>query len=338
MANTFDGKYGVTRTFEKLIESYDFDRLHFIAGCGFESRTTRILELLSTQNEGKVDCTIVDLMNKKDPSFPKARRFQKPNMVKMRSIIAAQKWRLSKVAADLYSERFFAHRALLNTLAAIPRKHRGDFLVDISCMPRSVAFPALRFLWQTKRARNLFVAFTDDPSVGHLESQAENYRPPFYVPHFAPPPTQINFKVWLPILGSDYRPIRRIWNDQSYNDIYPVVGFPSSMPLESDEIVRRNKAIIFGRTDKVIFASMNDPFQLSMKLNMLIDEIRGSLGPEIRMIISPHGSKPQSIGAFLTSVIKDAGILYCQPLSYDPKAGMVGQSHVYWLKGQAYHS
>ncbi len=210
--------------------------------------------------------------------------------------------------------------------------------MDISCLPRSIVFPALRILWEAKQVRNLFVAFTDDPSVGHLEHQAETYRPPYFVPSFHPEVTSSSFRVWLPILGDDYRPIKDIWNGNSFNDIYPVVGFPSSEPIETDEIVRRNKRIIFGRSDKVIFASMNDPFQLSMKLNMLIDEIRSTLGGGVRMIISPHGSKPQSVGAFMTAMMKNAGMLYCQPLSYHSLAGKVGQSHIYWLKGEAYRS
>ncbi len=338
MKGAFDGKYGVMKDFEQFVNVYGFDRLQFIAGCGFELRTTRVLELLADHSDGNIDCTIVDLLNKNDRSFSRARRLQRPNMTAFESITSAHKWPMKKVVADLYSQRFVAHRTLLNALSPILRKFSGDFLLDISSLPRSIAFPALRILWESKRTRNLFVAYTEDPSVGHLEKQAEKYRAPYFVPSFHPDPASSSFRIWLPVLGSDYGPIKKITNSYYFNDIYPIVGFPSSGPIETDEIIRRNQGIILGRSDKVIFASMNDPFQLAMKLNMLIDEIRRSLGASVRMIISPHGSKPQSVGAFMTAVAQGAAMLYCQPLSYRSLPGKVGQSHIYWLKGKAYSS
>ncbi len=84
MSNTFNGKYGVTREFAKFARSYSFDRLQFIGGCGFELRTTRILEQLSRLTKGGVECTFVDLLNRRDRNFHKAKKLQRPNMAQTR--------------------------------------------------------------------------------------------------------------------------------------------------------------------------------------------------------------------------------------------------------------
>src|SRR5207249_669223 len=220
---------------------------------------------------------------------------------------------------------------LIRTLSDIVRRYSGDFLVDISSLPRSIALPALRILWLSTRVKNLLVAYTEDSMVGAMESQARDFRNPTYLPFFHPGKTSPKFSVWFPILGNDYRPIEAIKSRNRFNETYPVVGFPSTRPDETDRIVRRNKRVITDQSENIIFASMNDPFQLAMTLNGVIDEIKGSLGPGVSFILSPHGSKPQSIGVLISAISMRAGVLYCQPSSYHPSEGGIGISRLYWL-------
>ncbi len=336
MRSAFDGRYGIAREPADLFDLYKIRELQFVGGCGFETRTTSVFRALAN-TEAEVSCTIVDLLNKNDPSYRKSRRLQKPNMTDFQEIAKGKDWHFNKITADLYSDRFVAHTSLLKTLREILRRFSGDFLVDISSLPRSIMLPALRVLWESRKVKNLFASYTEDPTVGHLEKQATGYRPPAFLPLFS----QTNasrFSVWFPILGSDDEPLRKIFRSSKFNDTYPVVGFPSSRPIESDEIVRENQAVIRGQIEKIIFASMDNPFHLALKLNSMIDEIRRAFGNEANVILSPHGSKPQSVGVFLTSVMRDASVLYCQPLSYTSLPGKVGPSLVYWLKGNVYGS
>ncbi len=142
--------------------------------------------------------------------------------------------------------------------------------------------------------------------------------------------------MWFPILGWNKYPIEEIRKSYSFNEIYPIVGFPSTRPIETDRIVRLNKAVISDHAEKIIFASMNDPFQLSIKMNNAIEEIRSALRQDVRIVISPHGSKPQSVGVFITAMTQRAAIVYCQPRSYHPREGGIGSSNLYWLKGSPY--
>ena len=339
----FRGRYGVQLDFRgeddfvsSFLEKYDLRRLHFITGCGFESRTRVIMEWLANHIDSPVECTVVDLLNKRDPQYKSARRLQVKNMAKIRSITKAAKWRKRLVRSNLYSGKSLAHRPLLRALRSTLSRFNGDFLVDISSLPRSIALSALRILWGAKGTRNLLVGYTEEANVGSLERQARDFGEPSYLPFFYPSLPSTAPSVWFPVLGGDSRPIRKIENRFQFDDIYPIVGFPSTRPVETDEIVRNNSTLLKNRTEKIIFASMNDPFQLSIKLNNAIDEIRSAFGQRTAIVMSPHGSKPQSVGILMTAVSRSASLAYCQPLSYHPMKGGIGPTHLYWLKGTPY--
>jgi hypothetical protein len=338
MTAHFDGRYSVAPRFSDLLAHYRFSKLKFIAACGFEERASSILRQLAGQIDANADiqCIILDLLNRKDPSYLRARRQQRRNIAEMTKLVQHKKWDLKTIKVDLYSKELIARKPLLDALTSILRKFSGDFFLDISCIPRSILFPAMKMLWESDRARNLFVGYTEDPKAGALEKQADKYRPPAFISGFSLNESSKKIAIWFPILGSDPRPVGAILDRERFEYIYPIVGFPSTRPMETDEIVRRNRRLVEGNPDNLIFASMNDPFQLAMRLNSTIDEMRRAFGEEVSIIISPHGSKPQSVGAFLAAMTKGAALLYCQPRSYKARLGGSGTSLLYWLKGDPY--
>jgi len=336
MIRTFDGRYGVKRDLSKFVGEYQFEELQFVVGCGFEIRTPAALRCFAERTSAKIHLTVVDLLNRNDPSYRKARRLQMGNMNELERMASKRNCSFKRIKANLYSKTLRAHVPVVESLIRTLRKFSGDFLLDISAMPRSIVFAALRLLWESKRVQNLFVVYTEDKGVGALETQAAEFRSPKFLPNFHHERRFSKFAAWFPILGGDPRPIQMIKSYMRFNDVYPVVGFPSTKPIETDEIVKLNRGIIGDNTEKLIFASMNDPFQLSIKLSTAIDELRSSFGGDIRTIISPHGSKPQSIGAFMTAMTRQTEVLYCQPLSYKSLPGSVGSSNLYWLKGIPY--
>jgi hypothetical protein len=332
----FDGHYGIKLGLSDFLNIYKSENLEFISACGFEDRAPAVFQKLALRwPQKKVSCTIIDLLNRNDPAYRKARSLQRSNITRVQQDAQKCAWSFRQIKANLYSKTPIAHEPVVKHLLERLRRFSGDFLVDISCMPRSIVFPVLWVLWNSNHVRNLVVAFTEDTSVGALETQAADFRSPKYLPYFRER-NPVGFSVWMPILGGDVRPTEKIKAYMRFNDVYPVVGFPSTRPIETDEIVRLNRGIIGQHTGHLIFASMNDPFHLSMKLNSEVDGLRSSFGKDIRIILSPHGSKPQSIGAFLTAVMERTGVLYCQPLSYKTLPGSVGSSYVYWLKGTPY--
>jgi len=334
----FDGRYSVQPRLSDLFAHYSFSKLKFIAACGFETRAPSILKQMSMRIDkgADVECILLDLLNRNDPSYLQARRRQRRNIVDMTDLVRLRKWNLRTIKVDLYSKKLIAHKPIMNTLTAILRKFVGDFFLDISSIPRSILFPVLKILWNSDRTKNLFVGYTEDTRVGALEKQADKYRPPAYIPGFSLKRTDGLIPIWFPILGNDAKPVNEISHESRFKYVYPVVGFPSTRPMETDELVKRNRELIECNPDNLIFASMNDPFQLAMTLNNTIDEMRGTFGADASIIISPHGSKPQSVGVFLTAMLKDAALLYCQPRAYKARLGGVGSSLLYWLKGDPY--
>jgi len=343
MARYFRGDYGFKLDFEgpldfeKFFQKTEIGTLNFLAGCGFESRTVVIMQWLTRVTNLEVSCKIVDLLNKQDPQYPEASKLQRKNMDTMVEIAGEEKWLVDRIATNLYTGDTLAHQPVLNSLRqTLTTKIRSDFLLDISSLPRYIVLPALRVLWESSSVRNLLVAYTEDPSVWALERQATRFRKPAFVPLFWSPRPARNFSVWFPILGWDETPIDMILRSFAFGDTYPVVGFPSTRPIETDQIVRLHRNILAGNTENIVFASMNDPFQLSMRLNGAIDEIRNVFGEEASIVISPHGSKPQSVGVFLTAMSRGVPLVYCPPFSYRPKQGQIGPSHLYWVKGTPY--
>ncbi len=174
MHGHFDGRYGVQlrfereAEFEKFLDRHTFSELRFITGCGFESRTTVMMTWIANHASFKVECLGVDLLNKHDPSYPKARRLQQKNMSEMQDIAQKKRWRFTLVKSDLYSARSIAHRPVLDALKSMLANFSGDYLVDISSLPRSIALPVLKILWNSVRARNLLAVYTEDTRVGAL--------------------------------------------------------------------------------------------------------------------------------------------------------------------------
>ena len=287
---------GAKSDFLEFVGKCDFKKLHFITGCGFELRARVIAEWLAESTDLRVQCTIVDLLNKNDPLYERARTLQQENMQHIRNVVSIAKWPRQIVTSNLYSGRSVAHRPLQRALMSILRRFEGDFLVDISSLPRSIALPALKILWGSSHVRNLLVTYTQEPRTGALERQARNFAEPDYLPLFHQPRAGAGFSVWFPILGWDPRPIRKIDEQFVFNDTYPVVGFPSPGPIDTE----------------------------------------GVFGKDANIIISPHGSKAQSVGILITAMSRAVSIMYCQPLSYFPRRGGIGSSHLYWLKGTPY--
>src|SRR5205814_1024729 len=172
--------------FSRFLAKYDFGKLQFVVGCGFEARTNAIMSWMANSSDAKIECTIVDLLNDRDPNYEGAKKLQKENVRQMKGFASRRRWRARTIKSDLYSTRSIAHIPLLETLKSILRRFSGDFLFDISSLPRSIVLPALKMLWKQARVRNLLIAYTEDPTVGALEKQAKDFREPSYLPFFMP--------------------------------------------------------------------------------------------------------------------------------------------------------
>jgi len=204
-------------------------------------------------------------------------------------------------------------------------------------------FPIFKKIYnEHSSTNNFFVSFTEIEPLGSQESQVVSYWQPQWLPGFEPNAhkNKAEITVWLPILGFDYRRVREILEKFTFDEVYPVVGFPSVRPLETDSIVRIHKAlfeIYKVPFENIVYVPIQDPFQLALTLTDFIRDMILSTRGAVHFVISPLGSKPQLIGACLTALNNpNTSMLAVWPRSYDPLAAKNGESYIYWIKGEIY--
>jgi hypothetical protein len=360
----FYKKYYFYSECRKFFEKYTLESPLIVCACGFEQRTYRLFELLQTHNpRGNVKVLIADLRYEAspgDPYAPKARRIISSNMKVIKSMIEARGWKYKICPCKFFDAagRYTAHEGLHNYLSEngtwsdddvvedVSSSRGQDVILDISSMPRAMMFPLFKELYNGDASTNFFVTFTEIEPLGSKESQVASYWQPQWVPGFEPQ-QQANgneIRVWLPILGFDYRRVteilERFSRDRAFHEIYPVVGFPSVRPLETDNIVKIHKTLFdlyHVPFENIIYVPIQDPFQLALTLSDFVRDIAGSVGKSVRFVISPLGSKPQSIGACLTALNNpNVSLLAVWPRSYNPLSAQNGESYIYWIKGGIY--
>jgi len=349
MLDFYEKYYFFTKT-EDFFNKYTLNSPTIICACGFEQRTYRIFELLQMQNPtGDVKVLIADLRKEAspgDPYYSKAEPIITSNMNKMISIINSRGWWYKVCTCNFFdeSQSYVAHQELCKAIDDIKvGEAKEDIILDISSMPRAMMFPVFKKLFnEHSHANNLFVSFTEIEPLGSQESQVVSYWQPQWLPGFEPNPHKHEAEtiVWLPILGFDYRRVREILEKFTFDEIYPVVGFPSSRPLETDIIVKTHKALFEVYKvpfDNIIYVPIHDPFQLALTLTDFIRDIIVSGDKTVDFVISPLGSKPQSIGACFTALNNpNVSMLAVWPTSYNPLAAKNGESYLYWIKGDIY--
>jgi hypothetical protein len=341
-------KYYVFRKFRALANVCKFKSPTIICACGFEPRSYKILELIDSENvEGDVSLLVADLTGEASPGDPysqKAAPMIKQNRERFRALAETKGFKCEFLPTKFYDEsaEYAGHTEICERIQQIKfSPNSDDVILDISSMPRAMMFPVFSQVYKScPNSQNLFVTFTEI-AIGSKESQVISYWKPQWLPGFAPK-TQLGeakISIWLPILGFDYRRVEEILRAFKFDEIFPIVGFPSLRPLETDSIVRAHK-VLFDVYKvpfrSIIYAPMQDPFQLAIQMNRLVhDAVPRSDGTQV--VISPFGSKPQSLGACLMALHNDnVALLAVWPKSYDPQAARSTDSYVYWIKGKIY--
>jgi hypothetical protein len=228
-----------------------------------------------------------------------------------------------------------------------------DIIVDLSALSVGVAFPLARLLLgiARKHHRNLHVVVTDDPSIdeeidGISSEKAE---------------TLFSFKgnlglhdtsgvtiLWLPqltvrrkkALGRVYATLTE---DQEV-EVCPLLPFPARNPRRGDGLIEayQDEFESIWRVDArdLIYVDERKPLDLYRTV-LDIDDARRrvfrKLGGSLT-VLSPFGSKVQSLGTLMAALERDFPVMYVETLAYTstPAAGDAGELVHVWLHGEAY--
>lgn len=240
------------------------------------------------------------------------------------------------------------------------RKYKNIFF-DISSFPRSVFFPLIKYLYKEEITNNLFIIWTEKKGLRN-EINVVNYTQLNKIPLFPRPPDNKDLPFfYLPVLGYDERPILKIFEDNifdiyEYKQFFPIITFPSEWPEEPDQIILKHidfftESITDQLKDifdisNIIHVPSNNPFELFLKVKNF-KENKNKIFKDFIITLSPFGTKAQSIGVCLTSVLlNDLPIVYYNPelykLSEKEKnknidySEVVGKTYIALIKGDIY--
>jgi len=156
--------------------------------------------------------------------------------------------------------------------------------------------------------------------------------------------------LWLPQLAKDKKNVlRAIHKFGNFDDICPILPFPSDNPRYGDELVtefmqevEREWAV---DARSILYAAENNPLDLYRTI-LRIDDERKKVFQDFGnsyVVLSPTGSKMLSIGALMAALERRLPVAYVETIEYDFATGCDGDAgdvvpllgHV-WLKGDVY--
>jgi hypothetical protein len=203
-----------------------------------------------------------------------------------------------------------------------------EIAVDVSALPRSIAFPLIRGLLEmADRGEwngDLHVLACDNPRIDRLVN-GEGIDGVASLPGFGArsEPEGGGPLIWVPVLGEDEtKRVEMLYRELSPNEVCPVLPFPAKNPRRADDLIGEYEELLIERIAveprNLIYASEENPFDLYRILCRLRDRYAESLEPlgETRMVLSTHSSKLLSIGVLLTAYELGLEVQHASPSLY----------------------
>jgi hypothetical protein len=340
-------------------------RLLFVAGRGFDPRTTLGLEQIATL-AGKCVLDLLALVFDEGESHPPQVLVDAAaiNWSKLQSYIANGTVNSKPVRFRSDDGRRIAARSAANVISRAEEiAGYTDVVVDVSAMPRGVYFPLISrlifFHDELRKAAqprpNIHVLVSEDPILDsqireHGIDETASFLHPFEG-EFNREATGVSPRVWIPVLGEGRTTqFDRIYDLVKPDEVCPVLPSPSRNPRRGDDIVMEYRDLLFDqlRVDprNFIYASEFNAFEVYRQIRrtaLHYHEVLGLIGG-CKVAFSPLCSKLMSLGVLLvayelkTTGLLNAGIAHieCQgyemPESARPEIEQVGL----WLAGECY--
>jgi hypothetical protein len=229
----------------------------------------------------------------------------------------------------------------------------SDIIVDLSALSVGVSFPLVKLLLgeAKRRTRNLHVVVMDNPSTdegidGVLSEKAETLFT-FKGGLGLDETSQVTI-LWLPQLtGKRRKALQRVYatlTEHQEVDVCPLLPFPSRNPRRGDELIElyQEELETAWRVDARDLVYVNERSAVDLYRAILdIDDARTrvfrQLGGSLT-VLSPFGSKVQSLGTLMAALERDFPVMYVETLAYTSAAEFTsgGELVHVWLHGEAY--
>lgn len=228
----------------------------------------------------------------------------------------------------------------------------SDIIVDLSALSVGTSFPLVSLLFKTVKCNlHLMVAANagiDEKTYSTEISEADlihGFRSDLDLEGDGNVAT-----LWLPQLAKDKKNVlQAIYKFREFNDVCPILPFPSLNPRCGDELLTSFMHEIEGAwqvdSRSILYADENNPLDLYRTILRIDDErkkVFENFGKSY-VVLSPTGSKMLSIGALMAALERNLPVVYVETLEYNIEAGCASEAgdvapllgHV-WLKGDVY--
>jgi hypothetical protein len=320
-----------------------------IAGAGFDPRSTRATELLA----GVLAARLRGIFLREERSGVQSAMSAMADANTQRLIELVPRSRVAPFPVFSTDNATVGGRRTVEALKSETWADVTDIVVDLSALSVGVAFPLVRLLLDVARKhhRNLHVVVTDDPSIddeidGISSEKAE---------------TLFSFKgelglhdtsdvtiLWLPQLTARRRKalgrVHATLTEDQEVDVCPLLPFPARDPRRGDRLIEvfQDEFESVWRVDArdLIYVDERKPVDLYRSV-LDIDDARRRVFRELGgsvTVLSPFGSKVQSLGALMAALERDFPVMYVETLTYTsaPFVDSEGELVHVWLHGEAY--
>lgn len=322
----------------------------FIAGAGFDPRSTTVADLL-LKSCANLEAILIkeERPNPDNVLVERARA----NLTRLEKSFAEM--RLVEVDVFAPDGAVIGGRSLLRKFNNENLDKYEEVIVDVSALSIGISFPLVKYLllWSEQKRTNLHLFAANSPRLDHVIRSMPSDRASVVHgfrrvnEHYG---DTDRARLWLPQLTLDRgNVLQRIYDEVRPHDTCPILPFPSSDPQKGDKIVTDYLAELEETwsidTRSLIYAHEDNPLDLYRKLlniddqrRPVFDDFGGSL-----LVLSPLGSRMLSIGALMAALDRNLPVYYVEARGYEidwATSESVGTSdqqvcHV-WLSGDVY--
>jgi len=230
-----------------------------------------------------------------------------------------------------------------------------DVVVDMSALSIGVSFPivkfALEYAAQAEHVINVHAMVLSAPHEDEqrrrisndVVSMVHSFRGQLKLHS-----RNDSAKLWIPQLSvAKQSALEQIYAQQSFDDICPILPFPSHNARAGDNILETFMEQIDGTWEvdarNIVYACEDDPVDVYRTILDIEEQRRPVFEGTVKsvVVLSPVGSKAVALGSLMAAVERELPVVYVEALKYDlpAKENAVTSEqkllHV-WLHGDAY--
>lgn len=327
-------------------------RLLFVAGAGFDPRSTVVCGMLALASGGRGRGMFIR-EQRPDPSPGFVPRADQNTEAMMKMLPESEVVNVDVFAAD---GAVIGGRQVIQALRGLDLGTVSDIIIDVSALSIGMSFPIVRHCLDTVRGCsetvNIHVMVQHCPTIDEAIIATASDRVgtiPGYQGRFGLDATADAVKLWLPQLALGKKAtLDRVFSFVDPDDICPVLPFPAARSRQADELLEHYQEELDSTWEvdggNIVYADETNPLDLYRTI-LKIDDARSRVFRDIGgsvSVLSPVGSKALAIGAMLAAIERDLPVVHVEAIGYavdfdqlDRSAAPVELIHL-WLCGSAY--